>query len=55
MALVAGDAALVWDQLFVVGILFFALAHFFYIKVKNTLFFFIISAVIHQLLMVRLK
>ena len=31
--LVVGDAALVWDDFFVVGMLAFAVGHFFYIKV----------------------
>jgi len=35
LASVLGDAALVWDQLFVVGILWFGVAHFFYIKALN--------------------
>merc|ERR1719244_502816 len=35
LASVVGDAALVWDGLFVVGMLAFGLGHFFYIKALN--------------------
>ena len=31
-----GDAAMVWDSLFLVGIIAFAVAHFFYITALNT-------------------